>query len=170
LRAYVRRAVQTILSTSSASPMWGTRLPPGSYVPPGLSCPSPVTRVVGYNGDDSVITTSIYPFGSALLYGQGTSNSLSFVASDANDYAYNPVAAGTVITAAATNGLSVSVAGGSPVASTSSPTGARVNFKFDDTTFTGTITVTFTSPAGLGTSFSQFVGRDAAPGGSIACP
>ncbi|MFN7693819.1 MAG: hypothetical protein ACK5O3_07195 [Burkholderiales bacterium] len=169
LRAYVRRAVQTILSTSSASPMWGTRLPSGSYAI-GSSCPSPVTRVVGYNGDDSVITTSIYPFGSTRLYGQGTSNSLSFFASDANDYAFNPVAAGTVITAAATNGLSVSVAGGSPVASTSSPTGAVVNFKFDDTTFTGTITVTFTSPAGLGTSFSQFVGRDAAPGGSIACP
>jgi hypothetical protein len=97
------------------------------------------------------------------------SDILSFAVADANPVAYNPVAAGTVITASATSGLAVTVQSGTPVPSTSTPTGASVSYKFDDTTQSGTITLSFKAPSGLISSVSQYVSRAAAPAGYAAC-
>ena len=79
------------------------------------------------------------------------------IASDANPIAFNPMPAGTVVSVVGTKGLTSSVDGGSPVPSTVSPTGVAIGYGFDDTTDSGTITVTFTTPGKLSTAFSQFI-------------
>ena len=166
-RAYVRRAVQTIFSTSSARPLWGTSWH-SNAAGSGGACTNPVELITSYVAD--VAQKSTYRlFGGAGLYGMAQADILSFAVADANPVAYNPVAAGTVITASATSGLAVTLQSGTPVPSTSSPTGASVSYKFDDTTTSGTITVSFKSPSGLVSSVSQYVSRAAAPTGYSAC-
>ncbi len=160
-RAFVRRAVQTVFSTSAARPVWGTEWPKDAenrvltYGPGGV-CAAPITRT-GFYQNDVAMRADFRVFGAAGIYGVPKGGALSITASDANPVAYNPVAAGTVITATGTEGLSVSVLGGSPVPSTSTPTGVAVSYKFDDETDEGTIIVTFRSPSGLATSFSQYI-------------
>ena len=68
--------------------------------------------------------------------------------------ALNPMAAGTVITATATTGLTVAVQGGT-VPSTLNPSGASINYSFDDTTPSGTVTSSVRSPSGLISVFAQ---------------
>ncbi|MBH9552432.1 hypothetical protein [Inhella gelatinilytica] len=172
MRAYVRRATQTILSTSAANPVWGTRLPQGSYVDAGSSCPVPITRLTGYDGNEVPSTTTIFPTGTTKLYGQGVAGGLSFLAADANAIAFNPMAAGTTVTASGTEGLTVAVVGGSPVPSTGSPSGVYLSYKFDlSKADEGVATVTLRSPiTGTGTTFSQFISTRAVPTGMISCP
>lgn len=166
-RAYVRRAVQTIFSTSEARPLWGTGWPASAAAPSGV-CGSSVRLLTHYVNDVKQETDFIM-FGRAGLYSVGIGGVISFIAADANPVAFNPMAAGTVVSVAATDGLAVSVVGGSPVPSTSAPTGAAISYKFDDKTTSGTITVTFRSPSGLATAFSQFITMNAMPAGYAAC-
>jgi hypothetical protein len=176
-RAYVRRAIETVFSTSSARPIWGTSLPSGSAVPSGGVCPAGVLLTVpnsgstfpAYAANGTPTKLTFYEFGGARLYNLGGAGVISFLSSDANPVAFNPMAAGTTITVAATDGITASVAGGTPVPSTSAPTGVAINYKFD-TASTGVITVTLRSPSGLATSISQFIASGAAPAGSVSCP
>lgn len=176
-RSYVRRATETVFSTSAARPLWGSALPGGS-VARGGSCPAALSLIransgvsfPAYDALGNPARNGYFEFGSTDVYGVSRVGVLAFIAADANPVAYNPVAAGTVITATGTDGLSVSVAGGSPVASTSAPTGVSLNYAFADNRNSGTITVTLRSPSGLATSFSQFMATTAAPAGSVACP
>ena len=164
---YVRRAVQTIFSTSSARPLWGTGWHPNAQGAGG-SCTAALNLTTHYVNDIAQ-KTDYRLFGVAGLYGVSAADVLAFTVADANPVAYNPVAAGTVITAAATSGLAVTVLGGTPVPSTSTPTGAAVSYKFDDVTSSGTISISFKSPNGLVSTFSQFLSRNAAPAGYSAC-
>lgn len=164
---YVRRAVQTIFSTSSARPLWGTGWHPNAMGPSG-SCSAPINLTTHYVTDVAQ-KTDFRLFGVAGLYSMSASDVLTFTVADANPVAYNPMPAGTVITAAATSGLAVTVLGGTPVPSTSTPTGASVSYKFDDLTSSGTISISFKSPSGLVSTFSQFVSKNAAPTGYAAC-
>jgi hypothetical protein len=112
-----------------------------------------------------------YPLGTVGVYNLGKTGILGFVASDANPVAYNPMPAGTVVSATATSGLSVTVAGGSPIPSTTSPSGVAVNYDFADDTAAGTMTLTFRSPGGLATSVSQFLQKTPRDGATtIPCP
>lgn len=163
-RAYVRRAMQTVLSTSSARPMFGTALPANARANNVESCPAPLALIKDIDGEDHGYTVGdvpiprgYYRFGSAFLANMPKAGVVFFLASDANPVAFNPVPAGTVISVVATRGLAATVDGGSPVPSTLAPTGVAIGYGFDDITTSGTITVTFTTPSGLGTSFSQFI-------------
>lgn len=166
-RAYVRRAIQTVFSTSAASPVYGTSLPANASVSNAALCPRAVPLILGYNPDDTPVVAEFFPFGTVDLVRMPKEGTVNLIASDANPDAYNPVAAGTVITAVATRGLAVQVLGGSPVPSTSTPTGVTVGYGFDDVTSSGTVTITFTSPAGLSTTFNQFISRSDS---GVPCP
>ncbi|MFO1293761.1 MAG: hypothetical protein U1F07_11920 [Rubrivivax sp.] len=186
-RAYVRRAVQTIFSTSSARPRWGQWWPLAAYAGDLGQCPNPANHMLvkdnfgapnpavpAYNADGSANQYYYRPFGALGLYGLGNAGALSFFVADANPVAFNPMPAGTTISASATTGLTVNVVGGSPVPSTPSPSSATISYSFATGTTSGTLTVTFTSPAGLATTVSQYLTMDAAPGGAVnasaGCP
>ena len=168
-RSYVRRSIETIFSTSGARPSWGTSWPSGAAGPSAVCQARSLVRpnFIGSPAYDmaGVAQTASYKlFGTAALYIPNVKNgALTFFASDENPVAFNPMAAGTVISVSGTDGLAVTLSGGSPVASSIAPTGASLNYNFADTTFFGTITVNFRSPSGLTTSVNQFLSREANP-------
>ena len=154
-RAYVRRAIQTVLSTSDARPLWGKAWHPNA-VGKGGECLKANELTDDYT--DNVANKTLYRrFGAAPLYGISVGGVLVLIVADANSEAFNPMAAGTVISAVATDGLTASVVAGTPVPNTAAPTSAAISYKFDDKTTEGTIFVTFRSPSGLGTTVSQFI-------------
>jgi Bacterial Ig-like domain (group 1) len=162
-QVYVRRAVETVLSTSSARPLWGST--------------SGLADTCSARALDMQIGPETNQIGSfVVIGGRGTSNApldtwyanaqrgtLSIVVADANpgrpkpqsqwidpsdfnpltDYdlqflpRLNPMAAGTTISASTPSpGLTVLVGGGTPVGSTTAATGTTVAFEFTDTTST----------------------------------
>lgn len=166
---YVRRAVETVLSTSVARPLW-----------PGVS-----SRVTQANGTLPMQTgplasqfNNYYVAGGDVICNVGSSGSFTLIAADANpgllssaaanpslasSYTVlprlNPMPAGTTITASTpTTGFSATVGGGSPVPNTSQASLVNVSFNFD-TASAGVVNVTFTSPRGTGTSYSFSVVR-----------
>jgi hypothetical protein len=169
-KVYVRRATETVLSTSSARTLWASTT--------GLdaSCGQLKLQV-----GPTVIQTydKFTPLtGSDTWYSAGqASGSLNFIVADANpgklkagvdsssptfdpnaDYAqfprFNPMAAGTLVSAVTpTTGLKVTVGGGSPVPNTSEASLASVAFNFESGTTSGIVFVTFLSPSGLGTTY-----------------
>jgi hypothetical protein len=175
--AYVRRAVETIYSTSSASPSWGTSSFRGAAAPTG-SCPTGLLLLrpnsgadfPAYDANGTPQKRTYYQVGATRLYALDQKGSLYFLASDANPVAFNPVAAGSTVRATATTGLTVEVAGGSPVPSTSAPSGVAISYSFADGVSSGVITITITSPAGLGTSIAQPITTAAPPSGYSFCP
>lgn len=175
-RAYVRKAVQTVFSTSEARLGW--RGVPGGLVrsAPGLTCAAPLSLIdrisaAPYAANDNPTRVPFYLLGDAagvVLENAGTSGSFSFLVADANPVALNPVAAGSTITATGTTGLTVTPLG-SPVPNTLDPSGAAINYNFEGTTTSGVITITVRSPGGLATSFQQTIHRGAVAGSS-PCP
>jgi protocatechuate 3,4-dioxygenase beta subunit len=180
-QVYVRRAVETVFSTSAARPLWAST---GGL---DATC-SKVKLQVG------PATTQLQQFtlaASDTWYG-GNSGTLNFFAADANpgrqkvpslwadpstfnpltDYdlypRLNPLAAGTVVTASTpTNGLTVSVGGGSPVPSTTEATTAAIAYAFTPPASSGIVFVTFNSPSGVGTTVAVNVTVGTRP---TACP
>lgn len=177
--AHVRRALQTIFSTSTARPLWGTARSPFAGSASGI-CAAPLQLIDQYvndqparyavdgSGQPIAGKTTYYPLtdgngvGSSL-YGLGGSGALTFLVADANPVAFNPVAAGSTIAVTATDGLTVSVLGGSPVPSSSTPTAVTIGYKFD-TASSGTITINISSPGGLVTSIPLVVTTATSPG------
>jgi hypothetical protein len=151
--AYVRRATETVLSTSGARPVWGLSAPAG--VTPGGS----VNLQLGSAASSAVALPTVAE--SSVVRPGVLRSSLSFLATDANPVRLNPVAATTTITAESSTGLTVKVVGGSPVVSTSSPfaVGVGIEYEFDTTTTAGRITVRMTSPRGVTTTFGINVSR-----------
>ena len=167
-QVYVRRAAETVLSTSGARPLWASTR--------GLSntcVSSRLTLQVGPNPTQTAVFTAVT---GDTWYGGG-SDTLSFIVADANPGSVprglpprlNPMAAGTTISASTpTTGLTVTLGGGSPVASTTEASLGAVAYSFSDPLVTsGVIFVTFRSPSGTGTTVSVPVVRGAAPS---ACP
>ncbi|MFG6441597.1 beta strand repeat-containing protein [Roseateles sp. LKC17W] len=162
-QVYVRRAMETVLSTSTARPLW----PFGSSSTGKAS--SPMRLQVGRNVTD---TADFYPLSSGdRVCNAGSTGSVYLIAADNNPGLIssgvyprlNPMAAGTVITATTpTIGFAASVSGGSPVASTYDATAFAVGYTFDTAT-SGAVFVTLTSPSGVGTSFGFTVYRGACP-------
>jgi hypothetical protein len=167
-RAYVRKAIQTVFSTSSGRAIWVT--PPGNATRPAgqTSCPTTsLIRPIGeapYASDNTALTGTYYLAQSpVVLNNAGQAGAFSFIVADGNPVALNPMAAGSTISASGTNGLTVSVAG-SPVPSTQSPSSATLTFSFNDTTNTGTVTITFGSPGGARNAVTLVVNRNAETG------
>jgi hypothetical protein len=175
-KAYVRRAVETIFSTSSSHPSWGVNLPVGAAAATG-ACPAGTALIrpntgstfPAYDASGNPQTLPYYFVGSTALYGQSAAGVLFFYASDSNATAYNPVAAGSTIAVAGTTGLTVSVSGGSPVASSLAPTGVAINYSFADAVVSGTVTISITSPSGLTTSVAQFLSTTTKPNSYSLC-
>lgn len=174
-RAYVRKAVQTVFSTSSSRLGWSGTPDPRARSVTGTVCRrvsliNPISATP-YNSNDTSNTTAFFEFGDAasVVFEQmGKTGSIGFLVADTNPVALNPVAAGSTISASATSGLAVTVLG-TPVPNTLNPSGASVSYAFDDTTVAGTITVTVRSPSGLGTVISQTIYRNAAPTAPDPC-
>jgi hypothetical protein len=166
---YVRRAVETVLSTSTARPLW----------PGGDSRVAYVNSTLPMQTGPSASQVTNYRVASGdTICNAGTSGSFTLLAADANpglltsasadpslaaSYIVlprlNPMPAGTVVTASTpTNGFSVSLAGGSPVPNSSQANLVGIGYNFDTASF-GTVTVTFTSPRGTGTSVTFGVSR-----------
>jgi len=169
---YVRRAVETVLSRSTARPLWPGGDSRVNYVNGTLPMQTgPLTSQV----------TNYRVAGGDVICGAGSSGSFTLLAADSNpgllksgladpiDYSdsnnyivlprLNPMPAGTIVTASTpTQGFAVAMAGGTPVPSTSQATRVGIGYTFD-TASTGTVTVTFTTPRGTGTSYTFSVSR-----------
>ena len=188
-KAYVRRAAQTVLSTSEANPVWLSA--PAGLAAAGASCPnrhlisSYNVNQIPYNADESPNYSNFYPlFGTALYNADG--RSYSFLAADANGVRLNPMAAGTTISIVATTGVTATLLGGSPVPSISEASVATFSLSFapgtpgtpasgttpavpgTPGTIAGTVTLTFNSPSGTGTSITLPVFTGAPS--TTACP
>jgi len=188
-QVYVRRATETVLSTSGARPLWASTR--------GLSNTCVSSRRKLQVGPTTTQTADFIAVEGDTWYG-GAGDTLSFIVADANpgrakspgawtgpvvsgqptfnplaDYIQfprlNPMAAGTTITASTpTTGLTVTVGGGSPVPSTTEASLGAVAYNFSDPLVTsGVIFVTFRSPSGTGTTVTVPVVRGAAPS---VCP
>jgi hypothetical protein len=140
-RTYVRRSIETVLSTSSSDPVWVRDSEPASPGTPVALATSPNSSPITYH---RVIGSSIT--------GVGAKGTLAFLVRDENLVRLNPMAAGTTITATATTGLTLTVAG-SPVPNTTEASPAAIGYEFGATTASGTITITIRSPSGAGTVF-----------------
>ena len=151
-KVYVRRSVQTVLSTSAARPLWAST----GGVAGGVGLDSSCTKVSLQVGASPTAQASFTVVGGQTWYTGGSdAGLLRLIVADANPVRLNPMAAGTTITAAAsTQGITVSLEGGSPVASTSEASLAAIAFKFESTTTSGVVSVTFTSPSKLATTVS----------------
>ena len=156
--AFVRRATETVLSTSSARPLWLSS--------PALDSGCSVVTVIGDSGSN----VSYHAVGAGGLYGASAAGgTLSFLVADANSVRLNPMAAGTTISVTTSSNMTAVVLGGSPVASTNSATAAAVSYAFSSGT-SGTLTLNFTSPSGLTTSFPLSITTSATPATGAACP
>jgi len=167
-QVYVRRATETVLSTSAARPLWASTR--------GLSATCVSSRLTMQVGPAPTQTVQFTAVAGDTWYG-GASDTLSFIVADANPGSVprglpprlNPMAAGTTISASTpTTGLTVTLGGGSPVPSTTEASLGAVAYNFSDPLVTsGIIFVTFRSPSGTGTTVTVPVVRGAAPS---ACP
>jgi hypothetical protein len=168
-RAYVRRAIETVFSTSSARPVWSSQ--PANSV---TSAPIVLQNApIPYPTSSSAIpSASFFPVAGASLSCVGKSGTVSFLAADANTFTgtasvvgrLNPLAAGTKIEASTpSEDLTVSVIGGSPVPSTTEATAAAFSYTFGDTGTSGTVVLKFSSPSGLVTSVTLSINRAGCP-------
>lgn len=168
-RAYVRRAIETVFSTSEAGPVWASK-PANLYNDDLAACAASASSlIVGYQDDQSVNQT-FYAVGAGRLYNVPASSLISFLVSDINPVRLNPMAAGTLISVTTTTGLTARVEGGSPVPSTTEATFTSISYEFSSTASAGTITVTFTSPSGLKTSVGLFLSTSGPPANQVLCP
>lgn len=167
-RAYVRRAIETVFSTSAARPVWASK-PATQFVPNGSQCPAMSLSDVDPLNPEALIVGTYYTVGGGGLYNLGTIGTFSFYLSDANSVRLNPMAAGTTASVSATEGIDASVAGGSPVPSTTASTFVTVNYNFK-TASAGTITLNVKSPSGFITTIPIFVAAGAPGAGLVNCP
>ncbi|MFY9512043.1 MAG: hypothetical protein WAQ05_13830 [Rubrivivax sp.] len=152
-QVYVRRAIETVLSTSAGRPLWSNTS--------GLS--ANCTKITLQNGRNPTNLGSYTLVAGDTWYG-GRDGTLSFIAADANpgnaaqglSPRLNPMAAGTTVSATTpTQGLSVLVGGGSPVPSTTEVTGVAIAYSFTDPLVSsGVVFITFRSPSGVSTGVS----------------
>ena len=152
-KVYVRRAIETVLSTSASRPLWlGTSGLGSSCQSVTLQTGSAATAALPYTkvvSGDTWYGTG----GSSLFLNFIVGDNHKFPAGGLSEGRLNPMAAGTTVTASTpTTGLKLTV-GGTPVPNTSEASAASVGVGFD-TVSAGVVLVTFTSPSGLGTTYA----------------
>ena len=182
-QVYVRRAIETVLSTSGARPLWPT--PTDSRV-----LGAGVSLRLQVSPDPAFASTVVYRavIGDTLC-SAGASGTFTVLVADANpgrpkspfsnpltDYdqfpRFNPMAAGTAVNASTpTTGFGASTVSGSPVPSTNAVSSAVIGYNFTDTTVSeGIVSIAFTSPvSGTSTSTSVRVVRGASAT-AAGCP
>jgi protocatechuate 3,4-dioxygenase beta subunit len=171
-QVYVRRAIQTVLSTSAARPLWaGTA---------GLD--AGCTKITLQTGWDALplpanptkpVTAQFTQVAGDTWYAGSGGTALQLIVADANPGSakqglsprLNPMAAGTTISASTpTTGVTVTVNGGSPVPSTTEVTTASIGVAFSPTAPpTAVVFVTFTSPSGTATTYPINVSQGIRP-------
>ncbi|MBW8757142.1 MAG: Ig-like domain-containing protein [Burkholderiales bacterium] len=166
-RTYVRRATETVFSTSSARPLW---LSSGGL---DASC----TAAPLYVGPKTVDTTGPHAFYSiganphwyANSGGAGTSGTMTIIAADANGVRLNPMPAGTSVSIASDDStlVTLTLTGGSPIPNSVDVTGVSFGYKFGATATSGSGTINFTSPLGLKTTVPFTISAGARPS---TCP
>lgn len=162
-QVYVRRAIETVLATSSARPLWSSVNGPSTDTGLDSTCVS----VELQTGRSSTDTDFFVPVGSSRWYDPAASGFLSFIVADANPGApgilprLNPMAAGTTIAASSpTDGLAVTLVGGSVVPNTSEASSVGISYNFENPALTsGLVTLTLTSPRGLATTVTVDIRR-----------
>jgi hypothetical protein len=154
----VRRAIETVFSTSTSDLLWGDTT--------GLDATCQAIQLQRSASPSDLGT--YYPIlNGQLWYGSG-SGAIPFIVADANTVRLNPMPAGTTLTVGnATTGLAVTLLGGSPVANTTEATTALVSYIFTAPTTSGSFTVTTASPKGTGTTFAINVVAGSKPS---SCP
>lgn len=154
-QAYVRRAIETVLSTSAARPLWlGASLPVGWTPAPGST--------LALRTDTTAATRNFIEVAGTTVGSGGVRGELSFLVADANPVRLNPMPAGTTISVAGSPGLTATLVGGSPVVSTTGATLAALRYEFETSVVAGEVrsaTITFTSPKGVGTVVSLRITR-----------
>ena len=158
-RTYVRRAIEIVLSKSSAGVLWRSTSGLGSG-----AC-HPISRRYG----PSSATSTYYAVSTGDVWygGSGLTGSMPLVIADSNAVRLNPMPAGTTVTATnPSSGLTVTVAG-SPVPNTTEVTAADVQYTFATGTTAGQFTLNVTSPGGLTTSYVLAVAAATRPS---TCP
>lgn len=189
-RTYVRRAAETVLSTSRARPLWGATPasalygspPPNLYAPTSNSCPilqdttsspsTPQNMITGYaevTGAENRPQTFFPVGGGTGLFYMASFPVFSFLVADANPVRINPVAAGSTVSASGTTGIAAAVVGGSPVSSSTEALYASVSVSFAVGTTSGAVTVSVTSPSGVSTSVTIPVNTAPPPGSYVLC-
>jgi hypothetical protein len=157
-KVYVRRAIETVFSTSASRLLWAGTSGLGS------SC---VTTRLQVSSSPLDVQNFALVQGDTYYFGNPGGGSLSFTVGDANTYPpgspfaaggavgrLNPVAAGSTITATTpTDSMVVRVGGGSPVPSTSEASTAVIGVTFQGAT-SGIVFVTVTSPSGLAQTYT----------------
>lgn len=158
-QVYVRRATETVLSTSAARPLWAET----GGASGGRGLDNSCSKIPLQVGPEPTATADFTPVTGQTWYANSSAGTISLIAADANSTRLNPMAAGTTIAASTTStGLTVTLDGGSPIPSTSQASFANLSFNFSAGATSGLITVRFTSPSGLTTSVGipvQTVGR-----------
>jgi hypothetical protein len=164
---YVRRATETVLSMSTADPVWDNDS--NSFVSATTRWVSPAAggAPCGSTPDsaggtlcipDSPSTSGTYRLvDGSTVNNAGTSGNLRLYIRDANPNRFNPMAATSTVSVKATDSVAVAVVGGSPVPSTSEPSVAVISYDFKDApvgTTQSTVTVQVTSARNVVTSVS----------------
>jgi hypothetical protein len=171
-RAYVRRATETVFSSSSARPLWfaaptvsaGTVTLQTDYAADAAMAKSAQAAVAARDASllPGAMKGTFHVLNGSSLCNIGTQGTFSFIAADANTFRLNPLAAGTTISANGTDGLAVTVQGGTPIPSTMEAGFATVSYKFTTAT-SGVATIKFQSPSGLITAIGVVLASGACP-------
>lgn len=143
-RTYVRRAVETVMSTSAAGLAWisNDALPSGCSIQMVSSAPDGGKKVKSYPIERN-----------GTVYVEGQTGAVSFYIADANKTRWNPLAKGTTLGyGSVSKGLTVNVMG-TPVPETSTVTHGALTYEFGDDTTSGSLTLNAKSPSGVTTEY-----------------
>ncbi len=152
-KTYVRRAIETVFSTSQPDMLWAGRST--TVANEGLDATCVTVSKLEQPPTINPTPTTLYKVAGDMTWYSGGSatGSLNFIVGDRNSVRLNPMPAGSLVAVGASSiGLTVSLLGGSPVANSSSATPASVTYTLLGTT-TGTFALTVTSPSGVATTY-----------------
>ncbi len=150
-RTYVRKATETVFSTSGAKPLWASKA--------GLaaSCTATASLYIAPQTIDTTGPHAFYPIEDNPDWYTGNLSSagaFSILAADRNGIRLNPMPAGTTVTVVAndSSAVTLSIAGGSPVANSADVTGVSISYKFSTGFSSASGLLNFKSPSGLVTT------------------
>lgn len=159
-KTYVRKAAETVFSTSAANPLWASTA--------GLPSSCTATSQL-YVAPQTIDTTGPHPFypvaSNPTWYTGASTGALSVVLADTNAIRLNPMAAGTTVSVTADDGttLTIAITGGSPVASTTEATAFGISYKFAAGVTSAGATLNILSPSKLVTTVHFVLNSAATP-------
>ncbi len=155
-RTYVRRAVETVFSSSTPRPVWAIATGHGNGTldsscsqldiytsPSAYTDPSLKSHYIALKVGDTYYTSGV------------SAGTFNIILADDNPTRLNPMPAGTIVSAGSlTANLGVAIVGGSPVPSQSTASVAQMSYTFTAPLTSGTATLTFKTPLGIVTTLS----------------